>query len=45
MRAGIIFQEGIAIGKFQGVISEQIPIGCLTHIAILLGSSDGVVYP
>src|SRR5689334_6308188 len=43
--AGIIFQQGIAIGKFHGVIRPQIPIGSRTLIAHLLGSSDGTVSP
>src|ERR1700688_3473371 len=43
--AGSSFQEGIAIGKFHGVIMPQTPIGCLTAIANLLGNSDGTVGP
>src|SRR5262245_56777177 len=43
INAGIIFHEGIAIGKFQGVISEQMPTGWRTHIASLSGNSEGVV--
>src|SRR5262245_56623253 len=42
-RAGIIFQDGIAIGKFHGVISEQIPTGWRTHNAIFSGNSEGAV--
>ena len=45
MRAGIIFQEGMAIGKFQGVMSPATPTGMRTDIWNLLGSSDGVVWP
>ena len=44
-KAGIIFQEGMAMGKFQGVISAHTPMGILTDIMNLLGSSDGVVTP
>src|SRR3982751_501885 len=43
--AGMIFQDGIAIGKFQGVIIELSPSGCRTDIANLLRSSDGTVCP
>ncbi len=43
--AGRSFHEGIAIGKFQGVIMPQTPIGCRTAMANLLGSSEGVVGP
>src|SRR5260370_33645228 len=43
--AGINFQEGIAIGKFQGVIKPHRPTGCRTHIANLFGISAGVVHP
>jgi hypothetical protein len=45
MRAGIIFQEGIAIGKFQGVMSPAMPTGMRTDIWNLFASSDGVVWP
>ena len=44
-RAGKIFHEGMAIGKFHGVMSPQTPKGCRTDIANLLGSSDGAVTP
>ena len=44
-RAGIIFQHGIAIGKFQGVMIPATPIGSRIDIAHLSGSSDGVVSP
>ena len=40
-RAGINFQEGIAMGKFHGVIKPHTPTGCRTHIANLFESSDG----
>ena len=44
-RAGIIFHDGIAIGKFHGVIIEHTPIGWRTDIANLSRSSDGAVCP
>ncbi len=44
-RAGIIFQHGIAIGKFQGVMIPAIPIGWRMLIAHLSGSSEGTVSP
>ena len=43
--AGASFQDGIAIGKFQGVIAPTTPIGIRTLIMNLSGSSDGVVWP
>ena len=43
--AGRSFQDGIAMGKFHGVIMPQTPIGVRTAMANLLGSSDGVVGP
>src|SRR5271163_3514211 len=43
--AGSSFHEEIAIGKFQGVIMPQTPIGWRTAMANLLGSSDGTVGP
>ena len=43
--AGAIFQDGIAIGKFHGVITPTTPIGCRTLMLNLSGSSDGVVWP
>ena len=43
--AGTIFQEGIAIGKFQGVITPTTPIGARRLMLNLSGSSDGVVWP
>src|SRR5439155_20570030 len=43
--AGSSFHEGIAMGKFHGVIMAQTPIGVRTALANLLGSSDGVVGP
>ena len=43
--AGTIFQDGIAIGKFHGVITPTTPIGIRTDMLNLSGSSDGVVWP
>ena len=43
--AGTIFQDGIAIGKFHGVITPTTPIGVRTLMLNLSGSSDGVVWP
>src|SRR3982751_6090327 len=43
--AGMIFHEGIAIGKFHGVMMEHTPSGWRTDIANLLRSSDGTVCP
>src|ERR1035437_9913458 len=43
--AGIAFHDGIAIGKFQGVISPATPTEARTAIANLLGNSDGAVWP
>ncbi len=43
--AGSSFHEGIAMGKFQGVIIPQMPMGWRTAMANLLGSSDGTVGP
>ena len=43
--AGAIFQDGIAIGKFQGVITPITPIGMRTLMLNLSRSSDGVVWP
>jgi len=44
-RAGISFQEGMARGKFQGVMREQTPTGIRMDMAYLLESSDGTVLP
>ena len=44
-RAGISFQEGMAIGKFQGVIRPQTPTGIRRDEQDLFGSSEGVVKP
>ena len=41
--AGMIFHEGMAIGKFHGVITAQTPSGCRTNIANLSRSSEGTV--
>ena len=43
--AGAIFQDGIAIGKFHGVITPMTPMGMRTDIWNLFRSSDGVVCP
>jgi hypothetical protein len=43
--AGIDFQHGIAIGKFQGVMIPATPIGWRIDIAHLSGSSLGTVSP
>ena len=43
--AGMIFQDGIAIGKFHGVMIAATPIGWRTDIANLSRSSDGTVWP
>src|SRR5262249_43663808 len=43
--AGIIFHDGMAIGKFHGVTIPQTPTDCRTPIANLFGSSEGVVCP
>ena len=43
--AGKIFQDGIAIGKFQGVMMPHTPSGLRTDMCHLFGNSDGVVWP
>ena len=43
--AGIIFHDGMAMGKFHGVINPFTPTGVRTDIANLFGSSEGVVCP
>jgi len=43
--AGRIFHDGIAMGKFHGVIMPQTPMGVRTAMANLLGNSEGVVGP
>ncbi len=43
--AGIIFQHGIATGKFHGVTIPATPIGTRMLMAHLSGSSDGTVSP
>ena len=45
MRAGMIFQDGMAMGKFHGVISPHEPIDWRMLMANLSGSSEGVVCP
>ncbi len=41
--AGTIFHEGIAIGKFHGVMIEHTPSGWRSDMANLLRSSEGTV--
>ena len=43
--AGISFHEGIATGKFHGVIAPTTPIGWRMLMFHLSCSSDGVVWP
>src|SRR5208282_899079 len=43
--AGSSFHEEIAMGKFQGVIMPQTPIGWRMAMANLLGNSEGTVGP
>src|SRR5262245_35481518 len=43
--AGAIFHDGIAIGKFHGVMTAQTPSGWRNAIAHLSRSSDGTVCP
>ena len=43
--AGRIFHDGIAIGKFHGVIKAATPTGIRTVMQNLSGSSEGVVKP
>src|SRR4029079_14796581 len=43
MSAAVIFQRGIAMGKFQGVMIPATPTGWRMLIAHLSGSSDGTV--
>src|ERR1700675_3483998 len=43
--AGSSFHEEMAMGKFQGVIMPQTPMGWRMAMANLLGSSDGTVGP
>src|SRR3989304_10234054 len=45
IKAGISFQDGMAMGKFQGVIKAQTPMGWRTDMANLLGNSAGGVWP
>ena len=45
INAGKSFQEGIAVGKFQGEIKPQTPKGMRTLMANLSGNSAGVVCP
>src|SRR5215469_2115555 len=43
--AGSSLHDGIAMGKFQGVIMAQMPTGCRTAMANLFGISEGTVGP
>ena len=43
--AGASFHDGIAIGKFHGVIAPTTPTGTRTDMLNLSRSSDGVVWP
>jgi hypothetical protein len=43
--AGNVFQDGIAMGKFHGVIAPTTPTGIRTLIWNLSRSSEGVVWP
>ena len=45
MSAGMSFQDGIATGKFHGVIAPTTPIGTRMLMFHLFWSSDGVVWP
>ena len=44
-RAGNSFHDGMAMGKFQGVIMPQTPTGMRMDMANLSRSSEGVVWP
>ena len=41
----MIFHDGIAIGKFHGVMIAETPTGWRTDIANLSRSSEGTVWP
>ena len=41
----MIFHDGMAIGKFHGVMRPTTPTGARTDMANLSGSSEGVVWP
>ena len=43
--AGKIFQVGMAMGKFHGVIMPHTPMGRRTLMPNLLGNSHGTVSP
>ena len=45
MSAAIIFQLGIATGKFHGVTQATTPTGSRTAIADLFGNSAGTTVP
>ena len=44
-RAGAIFQDGIAIGKFQGVMSATTPIGSRVTSTVTPGRTEGINSP
>ena len=44
-RAGKIFHDGMATGKFHGVIIPTTPTGWRVVQASLFASSDGTVWP
>ncbi len=43
--AGAIFQQGMAMGKFHGVMSPTTPMGWRTVMENLFRSSEGTVCP
>jgi len=43
--AGAIFQAGIAIGKFQGVIRPTTPIGSRVTSTLMPGRTEGMISP
>ena len=43
IKAGKIFQDGTAMGKFHGVMMPATPDGSLTAMPNLLGISTGAV--
>jgi len=45
IRAAMVFQLGMATGKFQGVMQATTPIGSRTASADLFGSSAGTIWP
>ena len=45
IRAGMIFQVGMATGKFQGVMAPTTPTGARIDMANFCGNSEGTVWP